>query len=778
MPIKVKSISELKKTVCAVPWMHLAFEPNGRVIPCCLTSTHLDAAVGDLNIQSIDKIWNSNNMKKLRKEMINGVKPTICSKCFNREQVTNESGRVYHNRDFPDVIKQIPFITEEDGTCTEMKLHYWDFRFSNLCNYKCRSCGPAYSSAWVPDAKKLGWITEQDKVSNIDGVNDLSNFDFLKEQVKHVEKIYFAGGEPLLMPEHWQTLDLLVAHKRFDVKISYNTNCSTLTYGGKNVLDYWRQWDAGKIEVWPSIDEIDDRAELIRSGTVWDKVETNLKELTKLDNITLRPGLTIGAWNVHRLPEIITRLVDIGVIHSRPQNGACYDNFFINLLEQPVHYHVSILPDSFRQETIDKLQLFIKEYETKYHTRIENRFTHIIHELTKPFNLSAANEFIKMTRKLDAARVENTYITIPEMNKVKQAVLSPEPVKKVFKVIPIVPASSISSLAKPVVYNSTNIVEIKNTPNSLMLTWLLNNICTNHCSYCPDEVHNGTNHHYEWYHAKNFINACFSKFDNVHCSISGGEPTVSPFFKDLINLIYDRGGSMHLTTNLVRPKHYWEDIANKFSSIATSYHPEFVLTDKQESEFIDKINFISNYTSVTVRVMMLPTQWNQCLKFYNRLVENNSAGYGIEMVRILPNFGVGENYCNIEYTPEQNAILNSTPVTAATIDVLSIEDYRVKMHTSYIKSDTGETTVLDHVVQSSLESKKLANFNHWSCDIGLESVFVNFDGDIKRGNCGVGGVLGNIARLEEIKSWPTDSVICNKNECHCTADLIISKRVV
>lgn len=773
MPIKLKSLN----TLCAVPWMHLNFEPNGKVVPCCLTSTH-NYFAGDLNEQTIEAIWNSDNMKALRKDMINGIEPKICNKCFDRERVTGESGRVHHAKGFGHVLKRIPEITEEDGTCTEMNLEYWDFRFSNICNFKCRSCGPRYSSSWVPDAKKLGWIGEQDKVWNIEGVDNTTNFDFLKEQVHKVKRIYFAGGEPLLMDEHWQILDLLAENNRFDVSISYNTNCSTLTHSGKNAIDYWSKWQDNLLEVWPSIDEIDDRAELIRSGTVWHKVESNLKELVKLDNIILRPGLTIGAMNVFRLPEIITRLVDIGVIKQTSLYN--YNNFFINLLEQPIHYHVRILPDDFKQETIKKLQNFITEYEEKYSTKIDYIFTHILHELTIPYNSEAAREFFEITQKLDLLRKEDTFKTIPEMNFVKQALvtgLTPAPVSKI---IPIVPATKISkpieqnNVAKPVVYKSRNVVEIQNQGNPLILTWITNNICTNHCSYCPEDVHTGKNHHYEWKHAKTFIEKCFEKYGNVHCSISGGEPTVSPFFKDLISEIYDRGGTIHLTTNLVRPLNYWEDIAVKFNSMAVSYHPEFMSLEKEE-EFIKKIKYISQYTALVVRVMMLPSLWDQCMAFYKKIVERCEGCFGIEMVRVLPNFGVGKDYCTIEYTPEMELILNTTPLTTIYYDP-PYANNRPGPKRAKIIYATGKTAELDYRRASYLENNKAANFKNWTCDVGLESLFVHYNGNIQRGNCNVGGCIGNITNLENVQ-WPTESIICNKDICHCSADLILSKRM-
>jgi sulfatase maturation enzyme AslB (radical SAM superfamily) len=270
----------------------------------------------------------------------------------------------------------------------------------------------------VPDATKLGWISEQEKVWNIEAVNQKTNFDFLKDQVQHVQKIYFAGGEPLLMDEHWQILQMLVDAKRFDVKINYNTNASTLTYGKKNAIDYWKHWEFGKLEVWPSIDEIGERAELIRAGTVWSKVEANLKELSKHDNIIVRPGITVGAWNVFRLPEIIQHFESIGLL----KETLGYKNFFINLLETPAHYHVSILPEDYRQEIIKKIEDFVAEHNKKHNTSMDHLFTHIIHELKKPWDEKSARKFVEISKQLDAVRDEDIYKVIPEMQIVRDAV--------------------------------------------------------------------------------------------------------------------------------------------------------------------------------------------------------------------------------------------------------------------------------------------------------------------------------------------------------------------
>ena len=382
----------MKSNFCIIPWISITSDNAGLVRPCCKFAekdVQGEYQTPSLKDYSYEDIWNGPEMQAIRQAFLDDKKIPECSSCWKEEAAGLTSYRNQYNYTF---LRQID--PKDYSTTYAEPPRVVDLKLSNVCNFKCRSCGPRYSSTWVPDAKKLGWIDEQDKVWNIASVDDLTNFDFLKEQVEHVEKIYFAGGEPLMMPEHWQILDMLVEHKRFDVRISYNTNASTLTYGGKNVLDYWRQWEPGKIEVWPSIDEVGERAELIRAGTVWSKVEANLKAMMELDNIIVRPGMTIGAWNVCRLPEIITELIEIGVIKSKKEFGINHDNFFINMLMDPKHYHVRILPDNFKQQIIKKLENFVVEFNAKHDTDISSRLSYVLHELTTPFDRESAKEFV------------------------------------------------------------------------------------------------------------------------------------------------------------------------------------------------------------------------------------------------------------------------------------------------------------------------------------------------------------------------------------------------
>jgi hypothetical protein len=367
---------------------------------------------GDLTTQTIEEVWNGDYMKNLRKDMINGVEPKACSKCFEAERSGGSSTRMNHNKYFSKKLAEIPVITAADGHVDQVDLKYWDFRFSNLCNYKCRTCGPEFSSSWIPEGKELGWLSEADskKTINIATVDETTNVDFLKKYVGTVEKIYFAGGEPLLMDEHWQILDMLDQAQRYNVILTYNSNLSKLTYKDKNVLDYWAKWGR-RVWLWPSIDEVDDRAELIRSGTNWENVEANLRAVNAL-NIHTRPSITVSAMNVFRIPVIIDRLIEIGTIKKEYEN---WSNFSINVVEFSPRFHVSILSDAYRKEIKQQLEDYIANYKIKYGVDIRHLFLHLFWHLDKPQNIKWLEDFKNFTATIDKMRGENTLATIPEL---------------------------------------------------------------------------------------------------------------------------------------------------------------------------------------------------------------------------------------------------------------------------------------------------------------------------------------------------------------------------
>ena len=149
-----KQLSRLVKedNFCMLPWVHMHAFPDGRVYPCCLGDYW--HPIGDLRKDTMREVWNQDAYKTMRKNMLEDKPCKECTKCYEQEQNGFFSMRNDANRNYGHLIEEVNQTTE-DGEHPEFKLRYWDIRFSNLCNFKCRSCGPIFSSNWFNDHVKL-----------------------------------------------------------------------------------------------------------------------------------------------------------------------------------------------------------------------------------------------------------------------------------------------------------------------------------------------------------------------------------------------------------------------------------------------------------------------------------------------------------------------------------------------------------------------------------------------------------------------------------------------
>ena len=89
------------------------------------------------------------------------------------------------------------------------QLWFIDLKLGNICNLKCRSCGSIFSSRWYDDDVRLWGKPLRPRVQ-FAGRHEEDVWEQMQEHIPHLERIYFAGGEPLIMEEHYQILDLLI----------------------------------------------------------------------------------------------------------------------------------------------------------------------------------------------------------------------------------------------------------------------------------------------------------------------------------------------------------------------------------------------------------------------------------------------------------------------------------------------------------------------------------------------------------------------------------------
>jgi organic radical activating enzyme len=307
-----------------------------------------------------------------------------------------------------------------------------------------------------------------------------------------------------------------------------------------------------------------------------------------------------------------------------------------------------------------------------------------------------------------------------------------------------------------------SVVEIRQHYPCLYLTWVINNICTYACSYCPEDLHTGSNHHYEWKNAKRFVKILMNKYPKIAVSISGGEPTLSPFFKELVKMFFDNGHSVGITTNGVRTTRYYNEVAPYLDYVCMSYHPSF-----SDENIIEKAKACANHTQTTFRVMMDSRYWDKSLEFYKKI---KTVDYvSVEAVRVMDWIPNSEG---MDYSERQlKWLANAQYVHADNPNALN---YKGLMAGDFYYDDG---TVEYEGSANDLISRGENDFRGWDCNIGLESIFVHWNGKVRLANCYQGDDIGNINMPDNIK-WPTDSVICTQRYCHCTADVFVSKKKI
>lgn len=342
--------------MCILPWIHMHPWPNGKTMLCC--DSPWETHIGDLRENSLQEVWNSERMKQVRLNMLQGKKCKECVRCYEKENYGHDSLRTRSNRDWLAKHWDKVEKTNPDGSLDDLHIVYLDFRFSNVCNLRCRYCGPELSSNWFSDAVKSKFnITPTEQVIQIR--KDVDGFmEEFEPMLEHIEQIYWAGGEPIIMDEHWAIMNKLVEMGKTDIRIFYNTNFTKLTYKKFDVLDLWKNFK--HISIGASLDAEGDRAEYQRKGTSWADVESNIKRLKATSpDIDFYVSATVSAYNAWHITDFHRSWVDKGYI--RP------GDWYMNVLLNNPRFRMSVLPQAFKEEIKAKWNKHLKWLEPQDH---------------------------------------------------------------------------------------------------------------------------------------------------------------------------------------------------------------------------------------------------------------------------------------------------------------------------------------------------------------------------------------------------------------------------
>lgn len=402
------------KSFCMLPWTHMHAFPDGRAYPCCLSDYW--HPVGDLRKHTMAEIWNQEPYKQMRRNMLEDKPCKECTKCYEQEQHGAFSMRYDANRNYGHHIAETD-STQSDGSHSEFKIRYWDVRFSNLCNFKCRSCGPIFSSNWYNDHVKLYNRTPDVLGRNMQRVeyttgNEDGIIAQMEEHIPYLEQIYFAGGEPLIMKEHYYLLEKLIEYGKTDVRIQYNTNFSELRFKDKHVFDYWKHFK--NISVGASLDASGKRAELMRKGTDWQQTVINRQLMIKaVPHVDFYVSSTISSMNILHVLDFHKEWVDADLIKAKDWN--------VNICQSPDWYRADIFPDWFKTK-------FIKPAYEKHIEWLEpnddlkratNGFKSMLSFALTNNGSQHWQRFIDETEKLDNVRNENFFAIFPEFQILK-----------------------------------------------------------------------------------------------------------------------------------------------------------------------------------------------------------------------------------------------------------------------------------------------------------------------------------------------------------------------
>jgi MoaA/NifB/PqqE/SkfB family radical SAM enzyme len=387
------------KTFCIYPWIHLHAYPTGEAYPCC----HAEMAypVGNTHYKTLEDIYRDAPMRELRNDMLNERPNPACGRCYEQEKSGFFSGRRSANKHHGHHVKRIA----DD----EFRMSYWDIRFSNLCNLSCRSCGHIFSSSWYQDQARLagGNWAEQNKALNYAGRTSTDMWEQLIPHLDYVEQIYFAGGEPLMMAEHYNILDELERRGRFDVRLIYNTNFTQTRLKDRSVFDYWKRFKS--VSVGASLDDQHGRAEYIRKGTQWHEVIANRAEMIRTcPNVDFYISPTLSIMNAGSLPDFHRQWTEAGLIRAQDLN--------VNILQDPAHLRIDIARPEYKQQLIERYQEHLAWLRPKDPLqRATVGFESAIKFMQTTDNSHLIPRFWEKMTELDSIRNENILTVIPEL---------------------------------------------------------------------------------------------------------------------------------------------------------------------------------------------------------------------------------------------------------------------------------------------------------------------------------------------------------------------------
>jgi MoaA/NifB/PqqE/SkfB family radical SAM enzyme len=411
------------KTFCMHPFTGLATREDGAVKICCRSQP-----VGWIQEQTLEDVWNGKAMQEVRKQVLCSERPEVCKPCFDLEDQGVESLRQRHINGvipearinlYPNALQQL----QEDYTMP-FEFPTMEIKLNNLCNLKCRMCNPLDSTSWQDwDQVKPFYEKENNYLvptvaslvrkpgQYIGPFDDTENWwNSFEKLLPYFRRVEFAGGEPLMDPQHYKILDMLKSYGK-NIEIKYATNGTTLGISkGRTIHDYWPYFRSVAVNV--SLDGIHDVYNYIRGNADFNQVEANIKEIQKIPNVSRVVGaFTAQAGNILQAAECIDYFInEMNIV------------FYSHRVGYPNCLSAQVLPQELKNEAISRLEsvrarLFTFDNIKKYpllEQVTQQQIKDNINYLKAKDQHHLWPDFLEFNRRLDVTRNQSLLDTVPE----------------------------------------------------------------------------------------------------------------------------------------------------------------------------------------------------------------------------------------------------------------------------------------------------------------------------------------------------------------------------
>lgn len=371
-----------EKPHCLMPFIHYHVSSNGIAKACCVANIPF----GNVNTESLDEIWNGKAINELRTKFSKNESDNRCFVCHKIEDSGGESIRL-------ETFEKFDYRSIDEKPKLPI---YFDIRFSNVCNFRCRTCWHGASSKWFNDAKLLN--TNLGEKAIIKNITDLDSFITLStEALLGAEEFYFAGGEPLVTEEHYKLLEWLIKHKATKSRLRYNTNFSKLAYKDYDLIELWSHFE--EVELLASIDASNALGEYIRKEMEWQEILKNRELIKSYPFIKFKIAPTISILNVFQIPELYEECLQLKMIEA--------EDLYINILERPAYYNIQILPTEIKLNIVSK---YLKHMSPDKPEQINRAFQSILDYMMEEDRSDLYPLFLEKNIQLDILRGESIHI--------------------------------------------------------------------------------------------------------------------------------------------------------------------------------------------------------------------------------------------------------------------------------------------------------------------------------------------------------------------------------